>query len=125
MIRRPPRSTRTDTLFPYTTLFRSPGGARIADRKPYGVGVASQCVCLFTHRPVTPIALGFPKRFQRRMARVVSTKIVHFPVAGVFHIARGATRHVVFVTFTIRHDASIGRCEATAISYHSETAPSV
>src|SRR3546814_13967522 len=32
MIRRPPRSTRTDTLFPYTTLFRSssfrPGGMR-------------------------------------------------------------------------------------------------
>src|SRR3546814_9618134 len=25
MIRRPPRSTRTDTLFPYTTLFRAPG----------------------------------------------------------------------------------------------------
>src|SRR3546814_20539711 len=29
MIRRPPRSTRTDTLFPYTTLFRS-----LADRLP-------------------------------------------------------------------------------------------
>src|SRR3546814_8628035 len=27
MIRRPPRSTRTDTLFPYTTLFRSLEGA--------------------------------------------------------------------------------------------------
>src|SRR3546814_15653378 len=27
MIRRPPRSTRTDTLFPYTTLFRSRGTA--------------------------------------------------------------------------------------------------
>src|SRR3546814_5173205 len=26
MIRRPPRSTRTDTLFPYTTLFRSKAG---------------------------------------------------------------------------------------------------
>src|SRR3546814_14762483 len=26
MIRRPPRSTRTDTLFPYTTLFRSESG---------------------------------------------------------------------------------------------------
>src|SRR3546814_10417364 len=26
MIRRPPRSTRTDTLFPYTTLFRSAAG---------------------------------------------------------------------------------------------------
>src|SRR3546814_10269013 len=29
MIRRPPRSTRTDTLFPYTTLFRS--ADRVAD----------------------------------------------------------------------------------------------
>src|SRR3546814_5386341 len=27
MIRRPPRSTLTDTLFPYTTLFRSPAAA--------------------------------------------------------------------------------------------------
>src|SRR3546814_4672283 len=32
MIRRPPRSTRTDTLFPYTTLFRSP-------REPAAVGL--------------------------------------------------------------------------------------
>src|SRR3546814_14846876 len=30
MIRRPPRSTRTDTLFPYTTLFRSPQSPRTA-----------------------------------------------------------------------------------------------
>src|SRR3546814_15064465 len=33
MIRRPPRSTRTDTLFPYTTLFRSPGRARADGRR--------------------------------------------------------------------------------------------
>src|SRR3546814_12260795 len=32
MIRRPPRSTRTDTLFPYTTLFRS--GDRRGQRSP-------------------------------------------------------------------------------------------
>src|SRR3546814_4316514 len=32
MIRRPPRSTRTDTLFPYTTLFRS-GRADAADER--------------------------------------------------------------------------------------------
>src|SRR3546814_3194222 len=40
MIRRPPRSTRTDTLFPYTTLFRSPGGAqrRLARRLCLRVG---------------------------------------------------------------------------------------
>src|SRR3546814_2925007 len=30
MIRRPPRSTRTDTLFPYTTLFRSDAPTRSA-----------------------------------------------------------------------------------------------
>src|SRR3546814_8549137 len=35
MIRRPPRSTRTDTLFPYTTLFRSgvPAAARRSARR--------------------------------------------------------------------------------------------
>src|SRR3546814_5989118 len=39
MIRRPPRSTRTDTLFPYTTLFRSRpaggsgGGGRLRPRR--------------------------------------------------------------------------------------------
>src|SRR3546814_15240514 len=32
MIRRPPRSTRTDTLFPYTTLFRS--GAGVGEDPP-------------------------------------------------------------------------------------------
>src|SRR3546814_14345685 len=32
MLRRPPRSTRTDTLFPYTTLFRSTPPGRAADR---------------------------------------------------------------------------------------------
>src|SRR3546814_7603517 len=40
MIRRPPRSTRTDTLFPYTTLFRSAGGdLRHADPPPRQVAV--------------------------------------------------------------------------------------
>src|SRR3546814_5070559 len=33
MIRPPPRSTRTDTLFPYTTLFRSSPAATVAQRR--------------------------------------------------------------------------------------------
>src|SRR3546814_9361996 len=37
MIRRPPRSTRTDTLFPYTTLFRS------APPGPFPPAVAFRC----------------------------------------------------------------------------------
>src|SRR3546814_16753646 len=39
MIRRTPRSTRTDTLFPYTTLFRSDGGAG-AGQGPSGAAAA-------------------------------------------------------------------------------------
>src|SRR3546814_4813073 len=45
-IRRPPRSTRTDTLFPDTTLFRSPetpvvvGGGRRAPARPWAAGTA-------------------------------------------------------------------------------------
>src|SRR3546814_7315709 len=38
MKRRPPRSTRTDTLFPYTTLFRSMQAARDAKGKARGKG---------------------------------------------------------------------------------------
>src|SRR3546814_12712431 len=34
MIRRPPRSTRTDTLFPYTTLFRSRLGRVLRPLRP-------------------------------------------------------------------------------------------
>src|SRR3546814_5377448 len=39
MIRRPPRSTRTDTLFPYTTLFRS--AAQLFKPKQHHAAVAS------------------------------------------------------------------------------------
>src|SRR3546814_5136523 len=38
MIRRPPRSTRTDTLFPYTTLFRSAGSWRDLGPAPLNDG---------------------------------------------------------------------------------------
>src|SRR3546814_10684403 len=41
MIRRPPRSTRTDTLFPCTTLFRS--RPRLA-RRPLGALPREQCI---------------------------------------------------------------------------------
>src|SRR3546814_3535640 len=58
MIRRPPRSTRTDTLFPYTTLFRS-GEVDVAEqsaRMPVGnagfgqIGVHRGCTDADQHR---------------------------------------------------------------------------
>src|SRR3546814_11029260 len=42
MIRRPPRSTRTDTLFPYTTLFRS--GPELAGWDGYDLVIAADGV---------------------------------------------------------------------------------
>src|SRR3546814_1570104 len=56
MIRRPPRSTRTDTLFPYTTLVRSGRGhadvGGTGREPPFGrehVGPAAQQVGSLTH----------------------------------------------------------------------------
>src|SRR3546814_1300411 len=42
MIRRPPRSTRTDTLFPYTTLFRSRQHGRQHPARPGGGAEAAR-----------------------------------------------------------------------------------
>src|SRR3546814_4719020 len=48
MIRRPPRSTRTDTLFPYTTLFRSIGGIVVQSYTPeIGFGSRDQELLTF------------------------------------------------------------------------------
>src|SRR3546814_2811916 len=41
MIRRPPRSTRTDTLFPYTTLFRSPARPPAPPASPHRAGTGT------------------------------------------------------------------------------------
>src|SRR3546814_3705521 len=46
MIRRPPRSTRTDTLFPYTTLFRA-----YARLQPYPLPARTGGTPAFDHRP--------------------------------------------------------------------------
>src|SRR3546814_17627788 len=54
MVRRPPRSTRTDTLFPYTTLFRSIGEA--ARREAAALGRFSVVM-------TTPGLIGMVRRY--------------------------------------------------------------
>src|SRR3546814_15782991 len=49
MIRRPPRSTRTDTLLPYTTLFRSP--RRLAGRRQRGPSRSATATQPLGHEP--------------------------------------------------------------------------
>src|SRR3546814_19789252 len=67
MIRRPPRSTRTDTLFPYTTLFRSPYGPFAQQRLPV--------------RDLAGLAIHHPRR---RPARLVG----HVPRSAVRRVGR-------------------------------------
>src|SRR3546814_5492336 len=50
MIRRPPRSTRTDTLFPYTTLFRSRRNLAMAGARATRIGCAGGMVLLDDRR---------------------------------------------------------------------------
>src|SRR3546814_16262750 len=74
MILRPPRSTRTDTLFPYTTLFRSPGtrsspaptttvvsGAGDTYGLPYGIALDFPHTLRVEREAVT--AKGEPRRW--------------------------------------------------------------
>src|SRR3546814_12606190 len=67
MIRRPPRSTRTDTLFPYTTLFRS---QFLQDR---------------WRQPVEKVAdlLSAPVYRSRRLARLIAAFTPDKPAVGI------------------------------------------
>src|SRR3546814_12495169 len=66
MIRRPPRSTRTDTLFPYTTLFRSKGTSplscagriRACDQPTWHRGALTMAALKFSLIPMIAIVIG-------------------------------------------------------------------
>src|SRR3546814_14214420 len=86
MIRRPPRSTRTDTLFPYTTLFRSAPSLRAsrtaASTSPSGKLSRSRRTWTYSRLPAAPWLLG-PRRASRRRRRVAKA-------SGRSHCLRGA-----------------------------------
>src|SRR3546814_3048086 len=54
MLRRPPRSTRTDTLFPYTTLFRSADRRRLCGTRQGIGGSRLRAVGAAYWRPFSP-----------------------------------------------------------------------
>src|SRR3546814_9648806 len=70
MIRRPPRSTRTDTLFPYTTLFRSGVGTDDGESRARCSTVDDDIAAI--HRPVLAVAAEIEGGIDaRRLARGV------------------------------------------------------
>src|SRR3546814_2214664 len=75
MIRRPPRSTRTDTLFPYTTLFRSEAGGE-------GINLHRRCNILVNyHLPWTPMRL--PQRIGRLYRYGQKEHVLAFNLQGI------------------------------------------
>src|SRR3546814_16298232 len=83
MIRRPPRSTRTDTLFPYTTLFRSQPGDRIVD---IGCGTGTLAIALKVGEPESEIFAVDPDpavlEIARSKARTAGAAIHWFAAIG-------------------------------------------
>src|SRR3546814_13540478 len=95
MIRRPPRSTRTDTLFPYTTLFRS-------DAVTYGQGVQwivhkdvpNEVVTAFLELAYSDEAAArldrsFPQHAHRENDWLHKFYVQMHPAAAVFWESRG------------------------------------
>src|SRR3546814_12423051 len=87
MIRRPPRSTRTDTLFPYTTLFRSfEVGERLGPRQGRLLALAEVVDVPPDDEAVEPLAgLAVPARLRR----------VHLHAEGAAIDLRGSELHQV------------------------------
>src|SRR3546814_6395596 len=78
MIRRPPRSTRTDTLFPYTTLFRSGAGEREAQKLAWRL-----------RRAGLAVELGYSGNLKRRLARASRANARAAVIVGDEELSRG------------------------------------
>src|SRR3546814_14372083 len=95
MIRRPPRSTRTDTLFPYTTLFRSGehGGQRAKRRAVVGAIIDRRVEAQrgkADRRDATRPKIGFGRRAEDRSAGAEETPCR--PGWGAAEVGRASCR---------------------------------
>src|SRR3546814_11520950 len=80
MIRRPPRSTRTDTLFPYTTLFRSQSGETMM-MDPNGIeGLDAQVIGRVSPTAPRIQAGGHPCRSEEHTSELQSLMRISYAV---------------------------------------------
>src|SRR3546814_7307587 len=107
MIRRPPRSTRTDTLFPYTTLFRSAGDVG---------GTRGRRVAALARQAVRPVHTGGPHldehlalaRLRHRAAgRHQDLRASWLADLDGGHAVRESLAHLAG---SFRGDVTVGRC---------------
>src|SRR3546814_9806813 len=117
MIRRPPRSTRTDTLFPYTTLFRSHARHRFVEQQQLWTGCEAHRQLELTALAVAQVACtdigavtetsGF-ERFFRSAARLGARQIgrahVRTPVTNAHLVCRLLLENKKTQTQRINHN---------------------
>src|SRR3546814_15470941 len=84
MSRRPPRSTRTDTLFPYTTRFRSPDEAGVFAKALEAIGCDYIDVSTggLDHRQKIPLAAGYQVPFGAKIREETSMKTMSVGLIG-------------------------------------------
>src|SRR3546814_4469239 len=103
MIRRPPRSTRTDTLFPYTTLFRPP--ACRGSCRPSGPPIMRRAPSRQERIDATPARSDRPPLDAYRTGRTgaAGTGMAGWPAGAAVVAARGARDHPA-------NRVAVGRC---------------
>src|SRR3546814_9645358 len=94
MIRRPPRSTRTDTLFPYTTLFRSVGREAFFAGKPAIVPLESSAWIEAVEAGLAVMTGRSPERMAAALAAIVPPADVTALVEENFGAGDAGTRIV-------------------------------
>src|SRR3546814_2953538 len=94
MLRRPPRSTRTDTLFPYTTLFRSLRRRQAAQRfrhvRTRAVGEDHAVADLAGQRDHLPAHRGQDDRSEEHTSELQSLMRISY---AVFCLKKKTTKH--------------------------------
>src|SRR3546814_10530559 len=104
MIRRPPRSTRTDTLFPYTTLFRSMVQTLLA-WAGFAVG--------FGFRPLGAVLFGYlGDRLGRKYTFLITITVMGLATAGVGLVpsasAIGFAAPVIIILLRVAQGLALG-----------------
>src|SRR3546814_16006090 len=107
MIRRPPRSTRTDTLFPYTTLFRSAAEGDVVGPRVAGL-----------HREMAAVVAGYAdlRRGAEQRARIARVAIVPPEMHAVGGEPFGATD-------AVGYDERTGAQSASSRARHRPACP--
>src|SRR3546814_5666972 len=117
MIRRPPRSTRTDTLFPYTTLFRSDdfhharsyrlcrGSRRLAAcRHRHGLAAAGPPRDTAGHVPACQHLDRLPERSEEHTSELQSLMRISY---AVFCLKQKKTNHTTNLLYVQKHTVQV------------------